>query len=51
MDMFNFLMFFNGVLFGWWLPIISKLLFVELPVQLKLSREKMYKERKPYGTK
>ncbi len=49
MDMFNWLVFFNGVLLGWWLPIISKLLFVELPVQLRLSKDKLYKERKPYG--
>ncbi len=51
MDMFNWLVFFNGVLLGWWLPIISKLLFVELPVQLRLSKDKLYNERKPYGKK
>ena len=51
MEWLHWMMFINGVLLGWWLPIISKLLFVELPVQLKLSKEEMYNERKPYGKK
>ena len=51
MDIYNWLIFFNGMLLGWWLPIISKLLFVELPVQLRLSKDKLYNERKPYGKK
>ena len=51
MDIYNWLIFFNGMLLGWWLPIMGRLLFVELPVQLKLSKEAMYNERKPYGKK
>ncbi len=51
MEWLHWMMFINGVLLGWWLPIISKLLFVELPVSLRLSKEQMYKERKPYGKK
>ena len=51
MEILHWIMFVNGVLLGWWLPIISKLLFVELPVQLRLSKDKLYNERKPYGEK
>ena len=49
MEWLHWMMFINGVLLGWWLPIISKLRFVELPVQLRLSKDKLYEERKPYG--
>ena len=49
MEWLHWMMFINGVLLGWWLPIISKLLFVELPVQLRISKDKLYNERKPYG--
>ena len=51
MEIISSIMFVNGVLLGWWLPIISKLLFIELPVQLRLSKDKLYNERKPYGEK
>ena len=51
MEVISWIMFVNGVLLGWWLPIISRLLFVELPVQLRLSKDKLYNERKPYGEK
>ena len=51
MEVISWIMFVNGVLLGWWLPIISRLLFVELPVQLRLSKDKLYEERKPYGEK
>jgi len=51
MELLHWIMFINGVLLGWWLPIISKLLFIELPVQLRLSKDKLYNERKPYDEK
>ncbi len=51
MEVISWIMFVNGVLLGWWLPIISKLLFIELPVSLRLSREAMYKERRPFNEK
>ena len=51
MEWLHTLVFINGVLLGWWLPIISKLLFIELPVQLRLSKDKLYNERKPYDEK
>ena len=51
MEFSQWLIFGYGILLGWWLPIVSKLLFVELPVQLRLSKDKLYNERKPYGKK
>ena len=51
MEFQQWLLFGYGILLGWWLPIMGRLLFVELPVQLKLSKEAMYNERKPYGKK
>ena len=51
MEFSQWLIFGYGILLGWWLPIMGRLLFVELPVQLKLSKEQMYNERKPYGKK
>tara|TARA_A100001391_G_C4984884_1_gene256412 strand:- start:301 stop:492 length:192 start_codon:yes stop_codon:yes gene_type:complete len=51
MEVISWIMFVNGILLGWWLPIISKLLFIELPVSLRLSREAMYKERRPFNEK
>ena len=51
METISWIMFVNGILLGWWLPIIGRLLFIELPVSLKLSKDKLYDERKPYGKK
>jgi hypothetical protein len=35
METISWIMFVNGILLGWWLPIIGRLLFIELPVSLK----------------
>ena len=51
MEVISWIMFVNGILLGWWLPIIGRLLLIELPVSLKLSKDKLYDERKPYGKK
>ena len=51
MEFSQWLIFGYGIILGWWLPIMGRLLFVELPVQLKLSKDKLYNERKPYGEK
>tara|TARA_R110002051_G_scaffold295486_1_gene361277 strand:+ start:124 stop:279 length:156 start_codon:yes stop_codon:yes gene_type:complete len=51
MEIISWIMFVNGVLLGWWLPVIGRLLFIDLPVSLKLSKDKLYKERKPYNGK
>ncbi len=51
MEFSQWLIFGYGIILGWWLPIMGRLLFVELPVQLKLSKEAIYNERKPYGKK
>ena len=49
MEAISWIMFINGILLGWWLPMIGKLLFVDTPVSLRLSKDKLYEERKPYG--
>ena len=51
MEFSDWLLLGYGIFLGWLLPGLSRFLFIEIPVQLRLKKDKLYNERKPYGKK
>ena len=51
MEFSHWLLLGYGIFLGWLLSGLSRFLFIEIPVQLRLKKDKLYNERKPYGKK